>query len=49
MNQVYDVSLDVFSFLMKHSDDWKVENNEIQFSTNLLVEEYKSLVSSIQD
>lgn len=49
MNQVYDVSLDVFSFLKKHSDDWKVENNEIQFSTNLLVEEYQSLVSSIQD
>lgn len=49
MNQVYDVSLDVFSFLNSHSDDWKVENNEIQFSTSQLVQEYQSLVSSIQE
>lgn len=49
MNQVYDVSLDVFSFLKSHSDNWKVENDEIQFSTNQLVKEYQSLVSSIQE
>ena len=48
MNQVYDVSLQVFKFLKKYADDWKIENNEIQFSTQTLVQQYTSLVSSIQ-
>ncbi len=45
---VFQTSISVFEFLSSHVDEWKVENDEIQFSTEELVNEYQDLVSSIQ-
>lgn len=48
MELVFQTSLSVFAFLSSHVDDWKIENDEIQFSTEELVNEYQDLVSSVQ-
>ena len=48
LNQIYDGSLEVLSFLSTYQNDWKIENNEIQFSTEDLVNQYTSLTSLVQ-
>lgn len=48
INQVYQGSLDVLEFLRTHSNDWKIEGDEIQFSTEELVNQYQDLVSKIK-
>lgn len=48
INQVYQGILEVLTFLSNHSNDWKIEENEIQFSTEELVNQYKNLVSKIK-
>ena len=46
--QIYEGSLDVLDFLRSHSSDWKIEGDEIQFSTEELVNQYQDLVSKIK-
>ena len=48
INQIYQGSLDVLEFLSSHSSDWKIEGEEIQFSTEELVNQYTDLVSKIK-
>lgn len=48
INHIYQRSLEVLEFLSSHSADWKIENNEIQFSTEELVNQYMELVSEIK-
>ena len=48
LNQIYDGSLEVLSFLSTYQNDWKIENDEIQFSTEDLVNQYNSLTSLVQ-
>ena len=48
INHIYQRSLEVLEFLSSHSADWKIENNEIQFSTEELVNQYIELVSEIK-
>lgn len=48
VEQIYEGSLDVLDFLRSHSSDWKIEGNEIQFSTEKLVNQYQDLVSKIK-
>lgn len=47
MNQIFNTTIQVFEFLKIHSNDWKIEDNEIQFSTNDLVNQYNNLVAAI--
>lgn len=48
IEQIYEGSLDVLDFLRSHSNDWKIEGDEIQFSTEELVNQYQDLVSKIK-
>lgn len=48
LNQIYSVSLEIFQFLNIHSSDWKIEGEEIQFSTEELVDQYETLTSQIK-
>lgn len=48
INQIYQGSLDVLEFLSSHSSDWKIEGEEIQFSTEELANQYTDLVSKIK-
>ena len=48
IEQIYEGSLDVLDFLRSHSSDWKIEGDEIQFSTEELVNQYQDLVSKIK-
>lgn len=47
MNQLFNTISQVFEFLSVHSSDWKIEDQEIQFSTEDLVNQYNHLVSTI--
>ena len=48
MNSTYDATLSVLNFLTEHANDWKIEGEEIQFSTEELVTQYNSLVTGLQ-
>ena len=48
MNSTYDTTLSVLNFLTEHANDWKIEGEEIQFSTEELVTQYNSLVTGLQ-
>lgn len=49
VNTLFDVSLEVFSFLRENSSFWKIEDNQIMFATNELVEQYNMLISKIKN
>lgn len=48
MNHVFNVINNTLNFLKINADSWKIENNEIQFSTEDLVNQYNDLVSNIE-
>lgn len=48
MNQVFNTTIQVFDFLKSNVDNWKIEENEIQFSTEDLVTQYNTLVSGVK-
>ena len=43
----YDTSLEVLNFLSLYKDSWKLENGEIKFINNDLLNYYNSLISKI--
>lgn len=47
MNNVFNAIINTLNFLKNNRDNWKIENNEIQFSTEDLVNQYNSLISTI--
>lgn len=49
INTLFDVSMEVFTFLKANADSWKIEDNQIKFSTEPLVNEYNLLVSKIKN
>lgn len=49
INLVFDVSLEVFEFLKQNASAWKIEDNQIMFQTEGLVNDYNLLVSKIKD
>lgn len=49
INTLFDVSMEVFTFLKANADSWKIEDNQIKFSTEQLVNEYNLLVSKIKN
>ena len=47
VNQIFQVSLDIFDFLSLHADSWKIEDGEIQFQTSELLNQYNALIALI--
>ncbi len=47
INQIFQVSLNVFDFLSLHADSWKIEDGEIQFQTSELLNQYNALIALI--
>lgn len=48
MNNIYDVSLNVLSYLSLCQDDWKLEDGEIKFKTQEKYSYYTSLVDKLK-
>lgn len=48
MNMVFNTVTSTLSFLKINADNWKIEDNEIQFSTEDLVNQYNNLVFNIE-
>lgn len=48
INNILDVSLEVFGFLQINKNNWKIENNQILFQTNDLINQYNSLIQKIK-
>ena len=48
MNQVFNTTIQVFDFLKTNASNWKIDGEEIQFSTEDLVVQYNTLVSEVQ-
>ena len=46
-NNIYDTSLEVLNFLSLYKDSWKLENGEIKFINNDLLNYFNSLFSKI--
>lgn len=49
INALFDGSLEVFSFLKANASSWKIEDNQIMFATNELVDQYNILISKIKN
>lgn len=47
MNKIFNTVTRTLGFLKTNANNWKIENNEIQFSTEDLVNQYNSLVADI--
>ena len=48
MNNIYEVSTNVLSYLSVCSDDWKLEDGEIKFKTQDMYSYYNSLVDKLK-
>lgn len=45
---IFDTCEEVYKFLNANQNDWQIENNEIQFRTNELLNQYNNLISKIK-
>ena len=48
MNNIYDTSIEVLTFLKSNKDFWKVEDGEIKFMDEGLFNQYNSLISKLK-
>ena len=48
MNNIYDTSIEVLTFLANNKDNWKAEDGEIKFLEEDLYNQYISLISKIK-
>lgn len=48
MNNLFDISLEVFKFLKANQDKWKIDNDQILFETDELVNQYNNLIQKIK-
>ena len=48
MNNIYDTSIEVLTFLSNNRDNWKVEDGEIKFLEEDLFNQYNSLISKLK-
>ena len=46
VNHIFEISYQTLTFLVNHKDEWQLENNEIQFKTDELMNQYNSLIGS---
>ena len=49
VNHIFEISYQTLTFLVTHKEEWQLENNEIQFKTDELMNEYNSLISSLKE
>lgn len=47
MNNIYDTCLDTLNFLSTYNEEWKLEENEIRFANDELLNYYNSLIKNI--
>ena len=47
VNHIFEISYQTLTFLVNHKDEWQLENNEIQFKTDELMNQYNSLIGSL--
>lgn len=48
VNHIFEISYQTLTFLVNHKDEWQLENNEIQFKTDELMNQYNSLIGSLK-
>lgn len=48
INHIFEISYQTLTFLVNHKDEWQLENNEIQFKTDELMNQYNSLIGSLK-
>ena len=48
VNDIYDSSLDVLNFLVTYNDQWKLEDGQIKFETQELLNYYQTLIAQVQ-
>ncbi len=48
INSKFDTCLEIYSFLIANKDNWKVEEGEIRFATEELINNYNSLIEKIK-
>ena len=48
VNDIYDSSLDVLNFLVTYHDQWKLEDGQIKFETQELLNYYQTLIAQVQ-
>ena len=48
INHIFEISYQTLTFLVTHKEEWQLENNEIQFKTDELMNQYNSLIGSLK-
>ncbi len=48
VNLMLDTSEEIFSFLKKHKDEWVVENGEVKFRSQVLLNEYNTYLAKVR-
>ena len=48
VNLILDTSEEVFSFLKKHKEEWVVEDGEVKFKTQALLNEYNAYLEKVK-
>lgn len=48
INNILDTSLEVINFLILNKDYWKIEDNQILFQTNDLINQYNTMINRIK-
>lgn len=48
VNNIYDTSNSVLTFLVKNKDNWKLENGEIKFKNQNLYNEYNNMIKKVK-
>ena len=48
VNHIFEISYQTLTFLITHKEEWQLENNEIQFKTDELMNQYNSLIGSLK-
>ena len=49
VNGIYDTSLDVLNFLITYNGQWKLEDGQIKFETQELLNYYNDLIAKVQE
>ncbi len=48
VNLIFDTSEQIFTFLKEHRDEWIVENKEIKFKTQSLLDQYNAYLEKVK-
>ena len=48
VNLILDTAEEIFSFLKKHKEEWVVEDGEVKFKTQALLNEYNGYLEKVK-